>query len=182
VYQQNTQLVDEHLLDALGGRARLSADDAIDVSRQMIQLSLQKYPAALATQFHVDPFELGGAGAEAAGRWLEGTLEQAAANGVPILSAQQWLSFTEARHDAQMSGVAWNAGQASLALDVSAPETPGGGLELLIPIRNRDRLLRQVRVDASEATSHERRLGDTLYAAIRVPGGRHRIDATYTSG
>ena len=40
-------------------------------------------------------------------RWLEGTLDYAAGQGIPIWSAAQWLQFTKIRHDSDFEKVQW---------------------------------------------------------------------------
>jgi hypothetical protein len=181
VYQQNTQLVDEHLLDALGGKARLTPDEAIAVSRRLIDLSLKQYPAALAMQSHVDPYEIGGAGAEAAGRWLDGTLEYAAANSVPILPAEQWLAFSEARHDAGFNRLAWDADQSRLTFEVAVAESARVDLEVMLPSQHGERSLRELSVDGVASATGERIVGGMRYATARLPAGEHIVQAHYAS-
>lgn len=180
VFQQNTQLVDEHLLDALGGKARLTAEQAVAVSRDLIDLSVRRFPAALGTQFHVDPIELGGAGAESAARWLEGTLEHAASQGLPILPAASWLAFTEARHDAVFEALAWDAAQARLTFEVTLPAAPFE-VEVLVPERAAGWALTGVSVDGQPSDRRDagRRIGAVPFAAVRLAGGRHRFEAQY---
>ncbi len=179
VYQQNTQLVDEHLLDALGGKAQLTPDEAIAVSRRLIDLSLNQYPAALAMQSHVDPYEIGGAGAEAAGRWLDGTLEYAAANSVPILPAERWLAFSETRHDAGFNRLAWDADQGQLTFEVAAPESARVDLEVMLPAQHGNRSLQQLSIDGVATATGERAVGGTRYSTARLSAGRHIVQALY---
>ena len=179
VYQQNTQLVDEHLLDALGGKARLTPDEAIGVSRRLIDLSLKQCPAALAMQSHVDPYEIGGAGAEAAGRWLAGTLEYAAANSVPILPAERWLAFSETRHDAGFNRLAWNTDQGRLTFEVALPESVRVDLEVMLPAQHGDRSLQELSIDGAAAATGERTVGGMRYATVRLSAGEHVVQAHY---
>jgi len=181
VYQQNTPLVDEHLLDALGGAARLSPAAAVSVSRQMIEAARTHWPAALGTQFHVDPYELGGAGAAAANQWLEGTLAYAAQQRVPGITAARWLAFVEARHDAEVSAFQWNAGDARLSFEFSSADS-GFESELLIPLRHGAAELRGLHVndrDLAVTEAVRRAVGGTVYAAVRLPSGRHTLTAQY---
>jgi hypothetical protein len=180
VFQQNTPLVDEHLLDALGGKARLSAEQAIAVSRDLIDLSMRRFPAALGTQFHVDPIELGGAGAESAARWLEGTLEHAAGQGLPILPAAAWLAFTEARHDAVFDALAWDAAQGRLTFEVTTPAAPFE-VEVLVPERAAGQALTGVSVDGGPPGGRTtgRRIGAVSFMAVRLASGRHRLEVQY---
>jgi hypothetical protein len=108
-YQQLTELVDEQLVNGAGaGVEGLSNAQAITVSRELIDASLAGDYAALMTQFHVDYFTT-------AQTWIEGTLAYANAHGVPLWNADDWLSFTETRHDADYTDVAWDTGTQTLA-------------------------------------------------------------------
>ncbi|MBL8058817.1 MAG: hypothetical protein JNK29_19080 [Anaerolineales bacterium] len=179
VFQQNTQLVDEHMLDALGGRARLSVEQALAVARDLLDLSLRRYPAALGAQFHVDPFELGGPGAESAGRWLEGVLALAAERGVPVLPAAPWLAFCEARHAVVFEALAWDGAAGRLSFEVVVPPAPFE-FDVLVPQRAAARRLTGVSVAGSAAArTSERQVGAVSFAVVRVAGGRHTVSAQY---
>ncbi len=102
IYQQLTQLVDEQMLMGITSGAdkeNLSPEQAIDISEEMIDDSLDGDYAALMTQFHTDYYGLGGQ------EWAEGTLDYATSQGVPIWNADEWLRFTETRHDASFEDV-----------------------------------------------------------------------------
>ncbi|HXV97743.1 MAG TPA: hypothetical protein VEC93_04905, partial [Anaerolineae bacterium] len=130
LYQQLTQLVDEHLISGIsGGFENLSATQAISVSKELIDASQAGDYAALMTQFHVDYYGFG-----ALKEWAEGTLDYANNQGVPIWNADQWLSFTEIRHDAEYGNITWNNTTKLLNFDLSATATSGINLTAILPL------------------------------------------------
>jgi len=105
-YQQLTELVDEQLISGAGaGYEGLSEAQASTVSQQLIDASLAGDYAALMAQFHVDYRML---------TWLQGTLAYAQSRGVPMWNADRWLTFTETRHDANYTNLAWNSASKTL--------------------------------------------------------------------
>jgi hypothetical protein len=179
VYQQITPLVDEHLLVmpwGLGG-SKLSGDEAVEVSRAFLGRIRSGAPSAIAAQFHVDPFAHGGEYADNAGRWMEGTLDFAVEQGFPIWAAQDWLRFTEVRHEAEVSEVQWSAQRLSFAL--KAESAPDVALTIMIPLQHGERHLAGVEVDgaASEHADHD--WAGTRYGAVTIRAGQHRVTAAY---
>jgi hypothetical protein len=130
----------------------------------------------------VDPFELGGQGAENAARWLEGTLEHAAARAVPILPAAPWLAFSEARYAAYFDALTWEAAQGRLTFEVTTPASPFD-VEVLVPRQAAELALAGVTVDGQAAAwvagGAERRIGAVSFAAVRVASGRHTLQVQY---
>jgi hypothetical protein len=121
VYQQLTQLVDEHLVAGAGAgvsNESLNGLQAAAVSRQMIDASLAGDYAALTTQFHTDYYS------GDAQYWAEATMDYATSQGVPIWNADQWLGFTEVRHDAGYDDIAWNPATRTLSFSLTATTTP----------------------------------------------------------
>jgi hypothetical protein len=100
IYQQLTQLADDHLLDVLygsetwGGPVRLSAEAALQVSQTLLRRSLID-GCAIAANFHSNLFYVHPIAVDEpsytirAAQWLEGTLDYASGQGIPILSAAE---------------------------------------------------------------------------------------------
>lgn len=175
VYQQHTHLVDEHLLDIFAASASLSAEEAIAVSQRLIRDSLRRFPAALGMQCHIDPFQMSGQKAANVARWLEGSLAYAAEHNVPILSAEQWLAFIEARSSAEIGEYVWEGGAGRLSFRIALQGAP----EIMLPLYHAGRRMGQVQVNGSAVAYRERVLGGQRYAAIVVPAGRHTIQISY---
>ncbi len=174
-YQQLTQLVDEHLLDALGGWAKLSADEAVEVSKMLLTSS----HTAVGAQFHIDPFHNGGFGAEEARRWLEGTLDYAAAQHIPIWSAAAWLHFIEVRNAATLKAVTWQPTGQRLSFSMTAQADPTLALTVMVPSQHKQARLIQVEVDGQPVSHHERTVDGLSYGWLSIDAGAHQVAATY---
>jgi len=118
VYQQYTALVDEQLLNVSGSYSEnLSTNDALAVSRQLIDASQAGGYSAIATQFHVDYYQFGHVQP-----WVDGTLAYAAGQQIPMWTAQRWLSYTEDRAATAVSDVTWTPGTGVLTFSVAVPD------------------------------------------------------------
>jgi hypothetical protein len=179
IYQQLTQLADEHLLGNLGGPAGLSAEASVEVSQTLLRRSLAGGYSAIVAQFHVDPFHVGGEYASEAGAWLEGTLAFAAAQGVPIWSAAEWLHFTDVRHDTTFAEVEWHPTGPRLSFRVRARAVPDVELTVMIPLEHGGARLVQVEVDGQSVAHHERKVGGVTYGWVSVEASSHQVIATY---
>jgi len=184
IYQQVTQLVDEHLLEGSrgwggAGWVGLSAEAAVEVSRALLRRSLDGAYSAVAAQFHVDAFAFGGSTASEAARWLEGTLDYAAAQGIPIWSATEWLRFTEARHDAALDEIQWTPSARRLSFQLVTPSIPDVELSLMLPLQHISARLDRVEVDGVTAEHRAREVGGTSYGWISIQAGTHQVVATY---
>jgi hypothetical protein len=182
IYQQLTQLVDEHLLERLvpsGDWPRLDAEAALEVSRTILDHSLAGAYSAIVSQFHPDRFIAGYELGPASARWLEGTLDYAVAKGVPIWSALEWLRFTEVRHDADLADVQWHSAGKHLGFRLVAEAAPEVELTVMVPLQHGDATLVQVEIDGVVEKYGERAVGGVSYAWVPVEAGPHRVVATY---
>jgi hypothetical protein len=181
VYQQPTHLVDEHLMDVFstGFEVGLEGEAAAAETIAQIAESVQRYPAALGLQCHIDPFLLGGAKAERVGYWLDATLAYSAAQGIPMRSAEHWLHFVEARTAVQPIGQHWDAVQHTLTLDVEAPAAATDALMLMLPLRHGNTDLRTIRNAADPTIERTLTLAGRNYAAVALRAGRQTIHAEY---
>ena len=180
IYQQLTQLADEHLLAAAGGPAELSAENAVEISRTLLDRSLAGGYNAVVAQFHIDPFASSGEFAAESARWLEGTLDYAAAHDVPICSAAEWLHFTEIRHDATLKKMQWDSAALRLSFQLEAQAVPEVELAVMIPARHGAARLAEVELDGNPAKHGERTVGGVSYGWVPVEAGSRRVVATYT--
>jgi hypothetical protein len=157
----------------------LSAEAAVEVSRALLRRSLDGAYSAVAAQFHVDAFAFGGSTASEAARWLEGTLDYAAAQGIPIWSATEWLRFTEARHDAALDEIQWIPSARRLSFQLVTPSIPEVELSLMLPLQHVDARLDRVEVDGVTAEHHAREVGGVTYGWVSMQAGTHQVVATY---
>jgi hypothetical protein len=177
VYQQLTELVDEQLLAAVtdgAGWEGLNGAQAISVSQAMIDASLAGDYAALMTQFHVDYYGLG-----SPQTWAEGTLDYASSKGVPIWNADQWLSFTETRHDTKFSSLSWSPSSGQLAFAMQSGTTTTQPLTLMMPYAITTGQIQHVHVDGTSAAFTSKTIKGRQYAFFTVTPGNHQISATY---
>lgn len=186
LYQQLTQVTDEHNIPMnvpeWGGYAGLSAQETVDISKYLLDRSV-KYGdyCAITGQFHVDPFQLGGDPARSGRIFLEGTLDYANELGVPILSAQEWLWFSDARHDSNFENVTWDAAASSLTCELVPPAQPLSTLTVLLPALHAGKQLSAVTVDGVPTPAKTRLvLGGVEYAQVILPASRHSIQSTYS--
>jgi hypothetical protein len=180
IYQQLTQIADDHLLSLhWGGVAQVSAEAALEVSRMLLRRSLDGDYCAIVGQFHVDPFAVGGKWVAEARRWLEGTLDYAVAQAVPIWSAADWLHFTETRHDAKIENVQWQPNARRLSFKLVARTATDVGLTAMVPFSHDGFKLVQLEVDGSAVEHKTRTVGGVTYGWISVPAGSQQVVATY---
>jgi hypothetical protein len=180
IYQQLTQLADDHLLNLQwGGQVKLSAEAALEVSKSLLRNSLEGHPSAIAAIFHTDPFDAGEQWAAQEAAWMEGTLDFAAGHNIPIWSAAEWLSFTEARQDAKLKNIQWHADARRLSFEVTLPTPPGAELSVMVPVRHGEATLGDVQVDGAAVQHRERVVGGVRYGWVSIGAGVHRMAATY---
>jgi len=186
LYQQLTQIADEHLIPmdvpGWGGWPNLTAQEAVEVSKHMLDRSVKHNDyCAIGGQFHVDPFQLGGDPAEKGRIFLEGTLDYADQLGVPILSAQEWLDFTDLRHDTNFTDLVWDSSASTLTFNLLPLNQLDSTLTVLIPSQYADKVLLSVTVDGvTTSTSGRLVLGGMEYAQIIVSAQEHTVKATYS--
>ncbi len=185
IYQQLTQFADEHLIPmdvpGWGGWPQLTAQEAVGVSSRLLESSVNGDYCAICGQFHVDPFQLGGDPAEKGRIFLEGTLDQANRLGVPIISAQEWLDFTDLRHESNFMDVTWDSNASTLTFNLLPLTKPDPTLTVLLPVRHASQTLSSVKVDSVTTPIGSRLvLGGAEYALVIVSAQEHTIQSTYS--
>lgn len=181
IYQQTTQLVDEHFFKMTwgGGWANLNGESAIAVSKDIIDGSLRGATAAVGMQSHIDPFAAGGEFAANAMTWLEGTLAYAAAKNVPIWSAERWLNFSDTRHDAAFENVNWDSTARRLSMRLSSRGAQDANIDVMIPLRFNNTRVTQVQMDGQITTPRVRKMGSEEFVCVAVPVGSRSITAIF---
>jgi hypothetical protein len=199
LYQQLTQLVDEHLLAEIvsyrcpdnspiidnecrngqqpilaSGFELLNGTSAISVSKKLIDSSLSRDYAALMTQFHVDYIMSGGPF-----EWAKGTMDYAKSKGVPIWNADEWLNFTETRHDARFDNLVWDAKTGEMRFTLQSPTKTPAQLTLMFPVKGYTGDLIGVTVDGAAKTTTVKQIKGVSYAFVTVAPGARQIVAKY---
>lgn len=182
IYQQLTHIADDHLLNGdWGGHVLLDGKSAVGVSEHFLSASLKGAYAAITGNFHVDPLELGAASqwADEFRTWMGGTLDYAAEHDIPIWSAEEWLSFTQGRHDATLEDLDWDAESKTLRFEATTSGRAYGDLSLLIPLSHAGAGLAEVEVDGHPVAYEEQTVGAVVYAAVAVTSGSTSWLAAY---
>jgi hypothetical protein len=134
--------------------------------------------AALGTQFHFDPFAVPGPWTEGAALYLEGALASAVAHRLPILSAAEWLRFTQTRAAARVEALRYDPTALQLIFTVrSAPSI--SPLILLLPIQQSSLHLSALQANRKQIPIQPRRVGATLYAVIPLLHAETVVEARY---
>jgi hypothetical protein len=186
LYQQLTQIADEHLIPmdvpGWGGWPQLTAQEAVEVSKYILDRSVKHGDyCAICGQFHVDPFQMGGDPAEKGGIFLEGTLDYAKELGVPILSGEEWLDFTDLRHESNFTGLVWDSSASTLTFNLLPPNQPDSTLTVLLPLEHVNQTITSVRVDGVTTPIGSRLiLGNLEYALVIVSAQEHTIQLKYS--
>ena len=173
VYQQHTELVDEHLLTGAGaGWAGLSPDQATTVAQQLLDGSANGYYTAVTMQAHTTYEQY---------QWLNGVAAYAQSQHVPIWTTEHWLAFTAARHDASLNQVNWNSTTNQLAFNYTS-STAEPSTTLLVPADYRSFPVGSVTVDGAAVAPGSLAAKGFIYRTIPVASGSHSIVVTYNSG
>ncbi len=114
------------------------------------------------TQFHIDYYNQGGK------EWAEGTLDYANSQGVPIWNADEWLDFTETRHDANFENVTWSAASGQLNFNLSAGSSDHP-LSVLLPLTYGSQNFNSVLVDGASTPYTIFTVSGQQQALVSVP-------------
>ena len=178
VYQQVTSLVDEQLVVDSGGTCcseRLSAADAIAVSRQLIDASEAGGFSAITTQFHADYYNDRNAQCTNQRLWTDGTMDYALSLGIPIWTAERWLEFAESRAGTAVAGLAYQPGdEVVFTVTVPAGSEP---LSLYMPSTSGTLPLRRVSIDGALAPISDAQVGGRsvgMFSVAPAPTGEAR--------
>lgn len=180
IYQQLTQLADDHLLNLQwGGSVKLPAEQAIDVSKSLIDRSLAGEYAAIGAIFHTDPFAAGEPWATEEGKWMDGSLEYAVNKNIPIWSGEMWLHFVESRHDTVIENLRWSPAEKCLSFTVVIPALRSGNISMLVPLEYSKFKLSGLELNGNVAAFTEHILGAQRYAWFETDSAENAVEAFY---
>jgi hypothetical protein len=160
-----------------GYEVGFSGEQAAAQSIAQIAASVDRYPAALGLQCHVDPFLIGGPIAGEVARWFDQTLAYATQVGLPIMAAEQWLRFIDARRASDLQELNWD--NQRLSGTITIPSTRFD-LTLCIPETHRTARLAAVTIGTDRMPHLQRQIAGKTYRVIRLTSGQHQVQATYT--
>jgi len=182
LWQQNTHLVDEQVID-MPWEANFvgsSPEAAVEIADELIRRATSGAYAALGAQFHFDPFAVPGVWTTGAGAYLDGVLASCQSHGAPILAAQQWLAFTRARAATQVDGFQQTTEPGRMRFTVRV-EAADKGTTFLVPIKNNELFLIDLQANRKQIPIKGRKVGDTLYAIIVLDSNETMIEMHYGS-
>jgi hypothetical protein len=170
VYQQVTEAVDEQMITEAGaGYCGLSDASATTATQQLIDQALGGYYSAVTLQAHVDYQKT---------TWLSNVAAYAQSKGVPIWTAQRWLSFTQARHDAIVDQFNWNAATHRLTFRYTS-STSEPSSTILVPSAWQSRSITSATVDGVAVTPASLTAKGIAYAGVSVASGTHTVVVQY---
>ncbi|MEW6402215.1 MAG: twin-arginine translocation signal domain-containing protein [Chloroflexota bacterium] len=169
IYQQMTQLADDHLLNLhWGGSVKLPAAQAVEVSKSLLDHSVSGGYAAIGAIFHTDPFAVGESWAQQEAEWMDGTLEYAATNDIPIWSSEMWLNFVEARQGTTIENLSWRRQERKLMCTVRCRDPKYGSISLLIPMTHSGYRLSGAEINGRPIDYAVQAVGSLDYACISL--------------
>ena len=180
IYQQLTQLADDHLLDLhWGGVARMPARSAVKVADELMEVITSKFPGALVTNFHVDPIAVGGEVAQEQAYFVDGVLESGKSHGFDVMSAEQWLSFNERRRRVRFSEMHWDKTSRIYSLKVHAPKESSSQFSFALPYIHNGNGLKHVEINGNTARLTEKVLAGIPYRLAKIPETDNFVAANY---
>jgi hypothetical protein len=175
VYQQPTQLYDQQLMPINSNFENLALPaGGIAATRGLIDRSIGRDYAALALNVNVDytfPEPM---------QWVSDTIRYAAAKGVPSLSMNEWLRFTDVRRGARYTNVSYDAPTGVLNFTLVASATSGVSLTVMLPTIYRGRSLVTATVDGAPVTIARDLVKQSEYGFVTVPAGTRAFDVRYS--
>lgn len=182
VYQQPTQLVDEHLLATSNPVwAGLDGSQAAQASRDLIDRSVNGDYAALAVQYHMDFTSSDEPHYQNAHRWLVGILDYAHEKALPIWSAQRWLMFVESRRDVAFRNMRWDKASSTLLFELNVPSTISKLLNVLMPAKSSRYRFHSVKQDGRQVPAQSSSpIAGREYYRFTVESGVHSFAIRYT--
>ena len=171
IYQQATQLVDEQtIIDIAPCIECLTSAQGLGVSQQLIDSSLAGDYAALTAMFHVDYYNFGNVQP-----WAEGTMDYAFNHAVPIWNADDWLGFTQARHDTNLTNFIWGAN----ALTFTA--NPAQSVTIMVPTNINGHYIQAVTQDGSSIPHTGQMIKGVNVAFFNAAAGAHTYLVQYNT-
>ena len=174
VYQQATTLIDESMMASLGANSsNYTAAEALAVTHQIIDASQAGDYAALMTQFHVDYYTFGDVNP-----WANGTMDYAASLGIPMWTAEHWLTYVEARSATTVSNLSWSPASTTLSFQVVVPAS-SDAQTVMLPSTYGGQSIGAVNVNGAPASVTTQQITGRTMSFISLPAGTHNIVVSY---
>jgi hypothetical protein len=170
VYQQVTSVVDEQLLVGSFSE-QLTDDQALAVTRQLIDDSQAGGYSAITTQFHVDYYSQ-------VQQWAEGTMDYANSLSIPMWTAQRWMNYTTARAATTVTGFSWDPNGRQLTFAVTVP-TGSESQSVALPGTFGGFSVSGVLIDGSGVSPTAQSISGRDTRFVNVSAGAHTISVFY---
>jgi hypothetical protein len=106
-------------------------------------------------------------------------LSYAHEHNIPILSADEWLTFTDTRRDSQVFDLKWNKTTGQLKFNVFIPGNQDTGLAMMIPTIFNGRQISELAIDGSANKFTKKTVGAISYAIFNLHPGSNQVEAKY---
>ena len=136
------------------------------MSRQLIDESQGGFYAAIATQFHVDYYLYG-----EVGPWVDGTMDYARSQQVPMWPSEDYLAFVERRRDTAIGNVAWSVNDRTLTFSATLPPqggSPSSSFTMLVPAAFNGDAVTGVAVDGQSVSAPQVVVNSRSFRAITL--------------
>jgi hypothetical protein len=99
--------------------------------------------------------------------------------GIPLWNADTFLSFTETRHDANYTDIAWSSLTNTLTFNLESGTSCPATLTTLLPVTYNGQTLDSVRIDGNPASFTIQPVNGVSMAFISTSAGAHSFSAVY---
>jgi hypothetical protein len=157
----------------------LSAEQALEITRELLLKCITVTPAAITANFHADPYADGEPWVTDASKWLEGTLDFAASHNIPVWTAEDWLYFWEARYRAKINNIRWSTETRQLTFNIDTEIHDDFEFMLLVPNYHGKLGIGQISVDGIKRDYTLQKVGGISYAGVLINSDKHLVNVTY---
>jgi hypothetical protein len=168
MYQILTEWPDEWFADKNFG-----ATNAANIVKSMMTAAQNGYYSAFVANVHTVRYNNP---ADPTNSWANQVWAHAQANGVPMITAEKYLDFLQARNASQFTATAWTG--TTLSFDFS---TPAGGqqLTLMVPRQANGKVLSDITVNGITTAYTTDTIKGVSYALFTTTATSSRVVATY---
>lgn len=187
IYQQPTQLADDHLIDwsktemsqfSWTGWPKLSGEAAAKVYRDMLFRSIQHHPSAIAMIFHTDPIAVGGESAKQEEDFLRGSLGYALEKHIPVISAEAWNNFINAKNSLNFQEIKWQPEIKLLEFDIIGDNNPQVSVSIMVPLFDNSEA--EFVIDSVPVVTRTRELSKIVYAVAEITAQPHHVSVKFS--
>ncbi len=172
IYQQPAQFEDDVVLDLYNSPLGVGThtDFATNLVTGTLDDSVRRFHGAVTLNVHPTGY------ASFSGEWARNVLAHARRIGVPILSADEWLDYWDARHETGFRNITFSG--STLLFTVDVPSTVSG-LTVKLPFVHNGRSVVAITRDNVPYPYTLAIVGGTSFALLEAREGAHRFRVSY---